>query len=231
MKGDLPKHSVDRFFLVCWAALFSFYLTSCASHQKYPSEWPALISVDANTCPDISGTYAIEDEGVVLRYKSEDDANRKAFTVRRTDNALSHLYLYEVFPMKYFISRGRVTDATHAQIVYPDNDTLEVSFLNDKGLLDKKNYSLKKKEYSCSPKGINVPFGGRGGVLSGVSQGMGGGVPYAMAAGGSGKYYLAKSTDGSLIVKEEGTAFGVFMIIPFWEKYEIWHRFKPRNLQ
>jgi hypothetical protein len=217
MKGDLLKHSIYRIFLACCAALFFFYLTSCASHQKYPSEWPALISVDANTCPDISGTYVIEDEGVVLRYKSEDDANRKAFTVLRTDNALSHLYLYEVFPMKYFISRGRINDATHAQISQPDDDTLEIAFLNNQGLIDKKIYSRKKKEYACSPKGINFLFSHGGGVF--LSSGY-------LGAGSGGKYYLAKSIDGSLIIKEEGTALGVFIIIPFGESYDIWNRFK-----
>lgn len=224
MKGDCPKRSTCRICLICCALLSSLYLTSCASHQKYPSEWSALIPIEGDTCPDISGTYDIKDEGTSRRYVP-DDPNRKTFLVQTTDDTLSHLYLYEVFPMKYFISRGRISDATHAQISQPDDDTLEIVFLDNQGLIDKKIYSRKKKEYACSPKGITLNWG-HGSLSYGLTHGMGGTYPYAMGATGAGKYYLAKSIDGSLIIKEEGTALGVFIIIPFGESYDIWNRFK-----
>jgi hypothetical protein len=224
MKGDLLTHFIYRIFLVGCAALFSLTFISCASHPKYPSEWTALIPFEEYACPDISGTYDVRDEGTARRYVPA-DANRKTFSVHTTDDAMSHLYLYEVVPMKFFFTRGRITDATHVEIAQPDDNTLEINFLDDKGLIDKKIYSLQKKEYACSPKGIALHWG-RGSVSFGVTQGIGGGYPYVTGGAVGGKYYLSKSLDGSLIVKEEGTAIMVFVVLPLWEKYSIWYRFK-----
>lgn len=231
----MVQHLVNRIFLVSCALLFSLYLTSCASYQKYPSEWSALIPVENDKCPDILGIYTIEDESIcppnfdVDKFKIEPPeiaTNRESLG---EDRQCSPLYLYEVFPMKYFIFRGRITGATNAQISKPDDDTFEISFFNDQGLIDKKNYSLKKKEYTCSPKGIQFHFSSGGGLSGVASGGMGvGPIPFALAAGGWGKYFLSKSVDGSLIVKEEGTADAVFIIIPVWQSYEVWHRFKPK---
>ena len=227
MKGDLLTHVIYRILLAGCAALFFLTFISCASHPKYPSKWAALIPHLGDKCPDIAGTYDIKDEGTARRY-IPDDPNKKTFSVQTTDDTVTHLYLYQILPMKFFFTRGRITDATHVEIVQPDDDTLEISFLDDKGLIDKKVYSMKKKEFVCSPEGLAFNWG-RGSASFGVIQGMGGGYPYATYTAASGKYYLAESMDGSLIVKEEGTAVstpGGLTFIPLWVSYHIWHRFK-----
>jgi hypothetical protein len=41
---------------------------------------------------------------------------------------------------------------------------------------------------------------------------------------------LARSTDGCLVIKEEGTAAAFFMMMPAVRPYETWHRFQPKSL-
>jgi hypothetical protein len=233
MKGDLPQ-STYMVFLISGAILSSLLLTSCASHQTYPSKWSALVPIKDNTCPDLSGRYAIAGEKIEIKkieppsYESEKTTYWGAIPVEKTDDKDIRLYLYEVFPQKYFISRGGITAATYAQIAQPDNDTLEISFINNQGLIDKQIYSVTKKEYSCSPKGISFPFSGGSGI-GGIAGGMAGPVPFAAGIGNWGKYYLTKSVDGCLIIKEEGTAMAILFIIPVWKSYEVWHRFKEES--
>jgi hypothetical protein len=155
------QHSPHRVSLISCALLFSLFLTSCTTHQKYPSEWSALIPVGDDKCPDISGTYTIKGERIgpsfdVDKFKIESPeiaTNRESL---REDRQSRSLYLYEVLPMEYFVYRdpiihtsriirtsrmtgvSRIIGATHAQILRPDNETLEISFLDDQDLIDKK---------------------------------------------------------------------------------------------
>jgi len=232
MKGNL-RQSPYIVFLIGSTILSSLFSTSCASHLKYPSEWSALVSIEDNKCPDISGKYAIAGETIEepLSHESENVTtyNWTASPVEKADNKIRSLYLYEVFPARYFIFRGGVTDATYAQISQPNDDTLEIFFMNDQGLIDKKIYSVTKKEYACSPKGISFPFD-KGHAMTGVTTGMAGPVPFAFGMGNWGKYYLNRSIDGCLILKEEGTVMALIFIIPIWGSYETWHRFKQKSL-
>jgi hypothetical protein len=212
MKRDRLANPIYKILFIGCALLCALYSTSCVSQPKYPAEWPALIPSEDDRCPDISGTYDIKDEGTPRR-NVPDGSHRKTFSMQTTDERVSHLYLYEVFPMKFFFTRGRIAYATHAEIVQPDDDTLDISFFDDKGLIDTKIYSLERKEYACSWAGILFPF------CQGSSSG-------SVGVGGCGKYFLAKSIDGSLIIREEGFASGVFLYIPFGGVYNIWHRFK-----
>jgi hypothetical protein len=214
MKRDRLQHSIYKILLIGCALLCALYSTSCVSQPKYPSQWPALIPIEDESCPDISGTYDIKDEGTPRRNVPQ-DPNRKTFSAETTSDTVTHLYLYEVVPMKFFFTRGRIAYATHAEIVQPDDDTLEIYFFDDKGLIDKKIYSLQKKEYACSWAGIIFPFCQGGGSSIG-----------SVGVSGCGKYILARSIDGSLIIREEGIASGVFLYIPFGGVYNIWHRFK-----
>jgi hypothetical protein len=231
MRVDL-RQSHYIVLLVGITILSSLFLTSCASHLKYPSEWSALVSIEDNKCPDISGRYVIAGETIEEPHLYESE---EAFTdwtanpVEKADNKIRTLYLYEVFPIKYFISRGAITGAAYVQISQPDDDTLEISFMNDQGLIDKKIYSITKKEYVCSPLGISFPFS-QGHTMAGMATGMAGPIPFAMGMGNWGKYYMNKSIDGCLILKEEGTVMVFFVMIPMWRSYETWHRFKQKSL-
>ncbi len=209
MKGDLQLSSYIVLFIVS-IVLSSLFLTSC-SHQKYPSEWAALVPIEENKCPDIRGSYVIASEVIDKPprplYESErQPAYYGAIPVEKKEDKIQPLHLYEVFPRKDTLFKGvfkwDLTYATYVQISQPDDDTLEVSFLNDNGLIDKRIYSVMKKEYACSPKGISFSFSqgfSHGGIATG---GMVGPVPVIVIVTSWGKYYLAKSIDGCLIIEE-----------------------------
>jgi hypothetical protein len=226
MKGDHLRPYVV--FLIGSAILSSLLLDSCVFRQKYPPEWAELVSPEGNKCPDISGRYEIAGESIDKTPSYEPEKETWS-AVEITESKIRPLYLYQVFPMKYFIFRGGVTGATYVQIWQPAENTLEISFMDDGGLIEKKIYSESKKEYACSPKGISFPFG-RGASVGGVAGGMAGPIPFASGIGNWGKYYLARSTDGCLVIKEEGTAAAFFMMMPAVRPYETWHRFQPKSL-
>jgi hypothetical protein len=209
--------------------------SSCAFHQKYPAEWAALTSIEDNKCPDISGRYSIIGEGMAKSHQYESgEATWSAMPAEKTEGKIGTLYLYKVFPTKYrgwqkvfpMMYRDNSKDATYAQISQPDADTIKISYMKELGLITEETYSLAKKEYSCSANGIIFSFG-KGGFTGGVAGGMAGPVPYGFGGRGWGKYYLAKSEDGYLIINEKGTVAAIFIWAPFWSSYENWYRFKP----
>jgi hypothetical protein len=112
--------------------LFFLFLISCASYQKYPSEWAELVLPEDEKCLDISGSYMNSGE--------RGDKRNSAY--------LSILLGFE----------ERTATSTHVQIRQIDIDNLETSVWNEKKLVSKKRYSKENKGYSCSSKGIEIPI-------------------------------------------------------------------------
>lgn len=107
------------------------------------------------------------------------------------------------------------TPSTVAQlrIAELDNDRLEISAPYDRKLVSRKIYSRKNEEYTCSAQGIEIPIGK---------------IEKAAGAGEGVTLYLAKSTDGALVVERKTSAGGYsFLYIPMVGTTYEWYRFNP----
>ena len=113
------------------ASSFLFF-TSCASYQKYPSEWAELILPQDERCVDISGAFMNLGEGA-----------------KGQSTYLSTLFDFEEMPST--VEQVRITQL--------DNDKLEISAWHEHKLVSRKIYSKKNEEYGCSSKGIEIPIG------------------------------------------------------------------------
>lgn len=183
--------------------LLLLLLSSCVSHQKYPLEWPPLISIANEKCPDISGIFVNEGE-------------RPDKTKRYLSDAFEKTEMY-----KDIGQRKKDVDVTHVKINRPDNDTLEILFWNNDTLVDKNIYSRKKKEYSCTPEGIRIPLG------SGVSSQMGEGIiPVGINWL---TLYLTKNTDGELVIRYTSSGVGLALIVPIAGSTSDYVRFRQKR--
>lgn len=111
------------------AILSCLLFTSCASYQKYPSEWTELISPRDETCSDISGTYINLGEGA--------DKQGTYFSV---------LSGVEVAPLAI----------SQVKIIQNYSDELEISVWYKQSLLYGKVFSKRDQEYNCSSKGVEL---------------------------------------------------------------------------
>jgi hypothetical protein len=124
----MEKYKVSIIITIMLSFLF---LTSCASYQKYPSEWSQLILPQDKRCPDISGTYINLGE--------------------RADKQPAYLTTvlgFEEIPLA----------VVQIQIAATDNGKLEISVWYEKTLVYKKAFSEVNKEYNCSSKGVEIPI-------------------------------------------------------------------------
>jgi hypothetical protein len=112
------------------AILFCLLFISCASYQKYPSEWAELILTQDERCSDISGTYMNSGEGA--------DKQGTYFSV---------LSGVEVAPLA----------VSQVKIIQNYNDELEISVWYKQILLYGKVFSKRYQEYNCSSKGVEIP--------------------------------------------------------------------------
>jgi hypothetical protein len=121
-----------KVLIIATIVLSCVSLTSCASYQKYPSEWADLILPQGEECPDISGTYV----------NSGETANGRS-------THLSALFDFGETP----------STVKQIQITQSDNDKLEISAWQERKLVSRKIYSKRNGEYGCSSKGIEIPIG------------------------------------------------------------------------
>jgi hypothetical protein len=114
---------------------------------------------------------------------------------------------------RILIPQSLISDSISVNIHQSNEDTLEISFWKGQKLILKKIYSKENKEFSCSPQGIRIRykdwFGGEGFEL-GMEWGW---------------LYLAKSTDGALVVNQRSKVFGVLFFIPVFGSGSTWYRF------
>lgn len=171
--------------------LSCLFFASCASYQKYPSEWAELILPQDERCLDISGTY------MNLGEKAD-----------KQSTYLSTLFDFEETP----------STMTKIQIIQLDNDKLEISAWYEQKLVSKKAYSKRNKEYSCSSRGVEIPIGKGEKTVGGAGESI--------------IIYLAKSTDGALVIERKSSTGGYSLLyIPMVGSTSEWFRFKPIDIR
>jgi len=127
-------------------------------------------------------------------------------TVKGRGAFLSALFDFEETPST--VAQVRITEL--------DNDRLEISASHDQKLVPRKIYSRKNKEYTCSAQGIEIPIGK---------------IEKTVGAGEGVTLYLAKSTDGALVVERKTSAGGYSLLyIPVVSSSYEWYRFKPAGI-
>jgi hypothetical protein len=168
------------------ASSFLFF-TSCASYQKYPSEWAELILPQDERCVDISGAFMNRGEGA-----------------KGQSTFLSTLFDFEETPST--VEQVRITQL--------DNDKLEISAWYEQKSVSRKIYSKRNEEYGCSSKGVEISIGKMEKTVGTPGEGV--------------ILYLAKSTDGALVIERKSSAGGYSLLyIPMVRSSSEWYRFKP----
>ena len=188
------NHKVLSFGIIVVLPLLIF---SCVSIQKYPSEWPPLISIENDKCHNISGTY--ENEG---QWADKSDTS----LIRLAD---------------YFFPKGvdvKPLGVTHVQITQSDDDTMEILFWNNENLVDKKIYLRKRNEYTCTSEGIKISFG----TLTTTQMGEGL-MPVSVNWAAM---YLKKNTSGELVAKFTSSGVGLVIVMPVSGFSSFYGRFK-----
>ena len=107
----MRKNKVSIIITIILSCLF---FTSCASYQKYPSEWVELILPQDERCLDISGTYMNWGE-----------------TADKQGTYLTTLFGFEEASLAI----------SQVQITQKDNDKLEISVWCEQSLLYGKVFS------------------------------------------------------------------------------------------
>jgi hypothetical protein len=105
----------------------------------------------------------------------------------------------------------------YVQIKHLDDGTLEIIAWNEE-VRSKKIYPAEK--YSCASGAIKIPYKDQ---EIDASEGAAGFV--------LGSYYLRKSTDGYLVIKDESLTLGWLVVSPITATYTGWHRFRPEGYQ
>jgi tetratricopeptide (TPR) repeat protein len=193
-----PLCQFGRFWFIGFIASI-FLITSCISHQKYPSSWGKLIPVDENKCPDISGRYS---------NSGEDPMGNK------------NLLLSDLFDVYDIGGGGR----GRRYLFYRDveikqlDGAIEFSGSGKREVMSKKLYP--KSEYSCTSEGIRIPY--KIGLRR-YDEMVG------LIGGASGLSYLSKSIDGFLVIKVTGSAFQMELGVPWVSSGTSWYRFPERR--
>jgi len=121
----MGKYKISIIAVILSCLLF----TSCASYQRYPSEWAELILPRDERCFDISGTYVNLGE--------------------RADKQATYFTALSGF-------EGAPLAISQIQITQKDNDKLEISVWYEQRLFYGKVFSKGNKEYNCSSKDVEI---------------------------------------------------------------------------
>lgn len=94
-------------------------------------------------------------------------------------------------------------------------DSLRLAVWQDGGLLAQRLFSRARGNLTCTPEGVRLACGRRSEpVVSGLA------VSWP-------RLYLARATDGSLMVQEVKPYIAFLLLIPFPGVSRSWHRFSP----
>jgi hypothetical protein len=192
--GSGPKKAIIALLLSC------FLGTSCFFSKSYPNRWPTLTSSPDKKCTQILGTY--EDIG--------ETADKKPQPISLSSFLFSGV-----------VSREPLSGTTSVLIAKPDEDTLEISVWKGEERLFGQTFSQRKKEFSCTPKGIEIFQG---------SRGMRGGEDTVVIGKEWRHINLATGADGSLVVNpvstQSGVGFVLIIPVPLLGGDSTWYRFK-----
>jgi hypothetical protein len=184
------------------------------THQRYPSDWPSLIQLEDEKCPDISGTYVNEGEmtNKTYVYLSDIFGKTKIYSSPQEKISLGTISIQ--------LPRHDIP-VTHVEINQSNGDTLQILFWKNDKLVDKSIYS---KEYTCTPEGITIR------LASGVS------FPILDAKGitpvimGSLTVDIRKNKDGELVIRYTSSSMGLaFFVVPVAGSASDYFRFKQKH--
>lgn len=177
--------------------------TSCISNQRYPETWPAVVAVEKEVCPQLSGTYLASGE---VPAKAPDD--RKA-----------------VLPELFFEPRSGT--GVEGEAFHNHSDALSEPHC-DLSLTAPRLYvscwrtersprvrMIPNSGFACGKRGLRFDI--RSEFDAGAGSPVGGGT-YVTAT-------LARDHDGALIVRQRETESFIFFIFPFYFTSSEWLRF------
>jgi hypothetical protein len=175
-------------------------IAGCFYNPKMPTEWGPLQSATAE-CPIIAGSY---------RNIGEQASEEKA-----TAATVSELYSFFPGLSRFFSGLPGQSPVDRVEVSEPSSGVLDVSLWQGTYLHTKTSFSSQKGEFTCRDGELQLPSERWGD--------SGGGVGVA----GSTSISFSRGADGSLIVKQHGSAFGVAVVIPFAISNTFWYRFGP----
>ena len=203
------------------------------SQPRYPLDWPQK-KASTSQCPDISGIYydiAIASQSYSLTEQQsqnvDDESSKKKTNVCSIETISGSSNINHRYKVDRMCSLNSWLDKLPAGSVYlylcplktmkieqPDDNTINITNYENEEVIKKHTLGAKVGDFIC--QGGKIIFNAEGGADS---------APYSYLFQ-SLKREMFAAEDGSLVSNVTLSARGIIVVIPIYENYSIWFRWR-----
>jgi hypothetical protein len=227
------------FYSVLFALAQILLVCGCAVIPKHPEQIPAFAPGDGKfgSAPKIAGHYANKGEAFTVKGESLGQVllSRLLFIDQPASPAQAS-YGRTADKVKALLGDNSTSAADSVTVLEPEPDMVELQFFKQGQSVATRRFSKYTWNRATGGWGIFANWDSstlgqpyyevKGFMDIGISESHGGVPGVGMYVSGM-DCLLKKGVDGSLIVLQRESGFGAFVIVPVWNRRDMWGRFPP----